>query len=234
MGNISDEERSFAVVLKSCRHAAGLTQKDVAEASGLSTSYIALIEAGERNPPRQQTVERLARACNVNEAFLVRIAKHGGTGLPPILRRGTDDCLGQEADYDINSVNGKMLHALIEILSKNAPELSYAQIFQKLAGLSLWWRFFTICHHENLTRTEILNSGEKLLIQEKLAELEHLDSWLLPSKFPASYERDVLSDTNSTADDTSVEKGRSIKDFEESGAAYLEAMKKLTKLRSPK
>lgn len=165
----------FATTLKNCRLKAGLTQKEVAERADLSTSYIALLEAGKRSTPRRNVVKRLANACNINEAFFVRTAKDFIN--VPLLFTCWDGCNSSPDSAALEMANDTLMAALVKIIECNAPELDYAQIFHKVSGLSLWWKFFIVCLYENTRGEVIISPHEKLHIQEKIAELEKLERW---------------------------------------------------------
>lgn len=57
---------TFASRLRTLREAAGLTQAELAEASGVGQSAISLIEAGKRPAPGWDTVVKLAKALKVD------------------------------------------------------------------------------------------------------------------------------------------------------------------------
>ena len=58
------------VKIRELRRAAGLTQKELAEAAGLSTNFIGYVERGVRKPSLD-TLERIAQALGValNDLF---------------------------------------------------------------------------------------------------------------------------------------------------------------------
>lgn len=55
-------KRTFADILKRAREDAGLTQEQLANRSGLSRVYIALLETGKRSEPSIQVVETFGKA----------------------------------------------------------------------------------------------------------------------------------------------------------------------------
>src|SRR5437660_451021 len=57
----------FGRLLRHYRHAAGLTQQDLAERAGLASRAISDLERGARNRPYRDTVIRLADALGVPE-----------------------------------------------------------------------------------------------------------------------------------------------------------------------
>lgn len=70
--------------MASLRHAAGLTQKDLAEAVGITQANIAFWELSDK-PPRSDVLPKLARALGVSVAALLgeedpapRVARHPG------------------------------------------------------------------------------------------------------------------------------------------------------------
>jgi transcriptional regulator with XRE-family HTH domain/tetratricopeptide (TPR) repeat protein len=66
-GNVTNEGiRSFAALLKAYRGAAGLTQEELAERSGLSVHAVSQLERGVRRNPRASTIEFLAEALKLN------------------------------------------------------------------------------------------------------------------------------------------------------------------------
>lgn len=67
--------------LVEARRAAGLTQEDLAEASGYSVAYVSLLERGARNPP-VLTLANLARALGVTSAQLVAGLPDPGSPAP--------------------------------------------------------------------------------------------------------------------------------------------------------
>lgn len=60
----------FGAHLKYLRDAKGLTQRQVAEAAGISNPYLAQLERGQRNPPSREILTRLARVYHVSEQKL--------------------------------------------------------------------------------------------------------------------------------------------------------------------
>ena len=71
------------------RRARGLTQAELAEASGVERSHLAKIERGEVNEPRPDTLRRLAEALGVDVMHLLYgEASIGVLGMPEGLVRG--------------------------------------------------------------------------------------------------------------------------------------------------
>lgn len=63
----------YGRALRTCRAIRGWQQEDVAEHSGLSASYVSLIEAGKR-APSPKAVSKLARGLGVPEPLLTLLA----------------------------------------------------------------------------------------------------------------------------------------------------------------
>jgi transcriptional regulator with XRE-family HTH domain len=61
---------NLAKAVRTARAARGLSQKQLAELSGLDPSYVSLLEAGKRNPS-VSIVESIARAMGVPSAVLM-------------------------------------------------------------------------------------------------------------------------------------------------------------------
>ncbi len=75
---------TFATLLRHFRIAAGLTQEDLAQRSGLTTRGIRRLETGDRKTPRQETVRLLSAALGLNTAdatTLHRAARPGSATL---------------------------------------------------------------------------------------------------------------------------------------------------------
>jgi transcriptional regulator with XRE-family HTH domain len=61
----------FARNVRRLRSKKGLSQKALAEAIGISVSYVSMLERGERSPPLE-TIEKMARALRVPPATLLQ------------------------------------------------------------------------------------------------------------------------------------------------------------------
>jgi transcriptional regulator with XRE-family HTH domain len=76
---------AFPAALRKVREAAGISQRGLARASGLTPAYISLLEGGRRTPERS-AVERLATALRLDEAgqaaLLVAAGYAAGGGAP--------------------------------------------------------------------------------------------------------------------------------------------------------
>lgn len=74
----SDDQSTFAALLRAWRERAGLTQEELAERAALSADAIGLLERGERRRPQRYTVDRLATALaltDVERARFVAVAR---------------------------------------------------------------------------------------------------------------------------------------------------------------
>ena len=67
----------FAMALSSARAAAGLTQEELADRSGLSVRAIRNLETGRTERPRRQSVRLLADALGVPSGYLASPARPG-------------------------------------------------------------------------------------------------------------------------------------------------------------
>ena len=66
------EHLVFGDLLRQYRNAAGLTQEDLAEHSGLSVDTISLLERGEHRRPHRYTMRSLADALGLSESDRIR------------------------------------------------------------------------------------------------------------------------------------------------------------------
>jgi transcriptional regulator with XRE-family HTH domain len=64
----------FAVAILQCRKNSDMSQESLAERSGLSTSYISLLERGQRNLT-VLVAARIAEACEIRLSELVVLAE---------------------------------------------------------------------------------------------------------------------------------------------------------------
>jgi transcriptional regulator with XRE-family HTH domain len=62
--------KSFAVNMKKARQQRQLSQEALAHRVGLCTSYVSMLERGQRSPPLD-TIESIARALNVQPQQLL-------------------------------------------------------------------------------------------------------------------------------------------------------------------
>ena len=88
-----------------CRKQRGLTQSELADRAGLSTSYLSLLEQNKRKDPTLSTIQKLAIALGVPSGILFFLAadKTELSGLEPELQE-------------------KLAYAALNLL--NAPESS--------------------------------------------------------------------------------------------------------------
>ncbi len=70
MKPLSNKELRFAKTLKKARNEAGLTQEQLADKANLSTTYIGLLETGQRRPSLK-TLEKLARILGIKTRDLI-------------------------------------------------------------------------------------------------------------------------------------------------------------------
>lgn len=63
----------FGTALRSLRRAAGLTQRELADGSGLDFSYISKIENGRLSPPAADTIMVLCRVLKVQPEDLLAL-----------------------------------------------------------------------------------------------------------------------------------------------------------------
>jgi transcriptional regulator with XRE-family HTH domain len=63
---------TLARVVRHARLAAEMTQEALAEASGLSRTYVSKVEGGEMSNPRLETLVALARALGITAGDLFR------------------------------------------------------------------------------------------------------------------------------------------------------------------
>ena len=66
------EHLIFGDLLRQHRNAAGLTQEDLAERSGLSVDTISLLERGEHRRPHRYTMQSLADALGLSRSDRIR------------------------------------------------------------------------------------------------------------------------------------------------------------------
>jgi transcriptional regulator with XRE-family HTH domain len=74
MSPLEPQNPVIGKTIKSLREEAGLTQEELAHASGLNTSEISNLERGRRNP-RWETMKRLANGLRVSCADMVARAE---------------------------------------------------------------------------------------------------------------------------------------------------------------
>ena len=76
MANKDQKTNRFGNAVRKARIAAGLTQEDLADRSGLDRSYIGGVERGERNPTLS-VIERIAESLGVSLAELFSYSAKG-------------------------------------------------------------------------------------------------------------------------------------------------------------
>ena len=69
--------RMFSLAISQCRSQSALSQEGLAERTGLSTSYISLLERGQRNLTIL-TAAKIAAACNLKLSEFVLLAESVG------------------------------------------------------------------------------------------------------------------------------------------------------------
>jgi transcriptional regulator with XRE-family HTH domain len=103
---MDDLRETFARNIRENRRKSGLTQAQLAEKAKVSTHYIALIELA-RNIPKVETIERLAKALNIDiyELFIVPLSPTKEmqkfqeviiTGIKDIVKKAVDEAFEQE------------------------------------------------------------------------------------------------------------------------------------------
>ncbi len=68
---------NFSLNLRAARLRRGLTQGSLAAKSGISVSYVSMLERGSRSPPLE-TIEAIADALAVAPLALLQQARRGG------------------------------------------------------------------------------------------------------------------------------------------------------------
>src|SRR5438094_3140033 len=76
-----EEPRSFGILLRGYRLAAGLSQEALAERAGLSARAVSDLERGARRAPYPDTLRRLADALGLADAARTHLAA-GARGAP--------------------------------------------------------------------------------------------------------------------------------------------------------
>ncbi len=122
------EQLVFGDLLRQHRNAAGLTQEDLAERTGLSPDAISLLERGERRRPHRYTVQSLAEALGLSQLERVRFetatrppatrtTAHGArpTDLPSQLT----PFIGRERE--VEEVRHRLLHPEVRLLTLTGP-----------------------------------------------------------------------------------------------------------------
>ena len=122
------EHVAFGDLLRRHRSAAGLTQEDLAERTGLSPDAISLLERGERRRPHRYTVQSLAEALDLSQ--LERIRFETATR-PPATRATAHEArltelplqltpfIGRERE--VEEVRQRLLHPDVRLLTLTGP-----------------------------------------------------------------------------------------------------------------
>jgi predicted ATPase/DNA-binding XRE family transcriptional regulator len=122
------EHLIFGDLLRQHRNAAGLTQEDLAERTGLSPDAISLLERGERRRPHRYTVQSLAEALGLSQLERVRFetatrppatrtAAHGAR--PTELPSQLTPLIGRERG--VEEVRHRLLHPEVRLLTLTGP-----------------------------------------------------------------------------------------------------------------
>jgi transcriptional regulator with XRE-family HTH domain len=74
---------SLGQAIRTIRLAAGLSQKEVAEAAGIDPSYLSMIESGRRKDPGTRIISRLAQVLEVSLDELAAAAGYLAEVEPP-------------------------------------------------------------------------------------------------------------------------------------------------------
>ncbi len=101
----------FAKVLKQYRLKAGLKQLDLAEKSGVTGSYICLLEVGKRPPPSDEVAMRMEKALGIEPKTLVKLAHYIKT--PPDVR--------EEMDVERVYVKGRIAASEGKVVLRHIP-----------------------------------------------------------------------------------------------------------------
>ena len=76
MKRVKDKSNRFGQAVREARIAAGLTQEELADRSGLDRSYIGGVERGERNPTLT-VIEKIAEGFDITLAELFSYSAKG-------------------------------------------------------------------------------------------------------------------------------------------------------------
>jgi predicted ATPase/DNA-binding XRE family transcriptional regulator len=105
-------EPVFGDLLRRLRDAAGLTQEELAERSGLTSVDISLLERGERRKPQSYTVQKLAEALQLSPADRAQFeaaARRGGRARSPFAagRPSAEKTLPDNLPIELTSLIGR-------------------------------------------------------------------------------------------------------------------------------
>jgi predicted ATPase/DNA-binding XRE family transcriptional regulator len=132
MGNGKDE-RTFGVLLREYRQAAGLTQEALAERAGLGTRSIQHLERGE-SQPQHDTAQRLAIALALTEA---QRARFEALAQPSPRRRGTGAGDGASHAAEAAPWSGSAHNLPLQLTSFIGRERELAEVARLLGGMRL-------------------------------------------------------------------------------------------------
>ena len=122
------EHLAFSDLLRKYRNAAGLTQGDLAERSGLSVDTISLLERGEHRRPHRYTMQSLADALALSQSDRIRFEKSArGPAVrttaqvvqPADLPSQLTSFIGREREVD--EVKHRLLHRDVRLLTLTGP-----------------------------------------------------------------------------------------------------------------
>lgn len=104
--------QSFGTAFRTIRKSKGLNQDEVAERSGLSTSYISDVERGVANP-KLDTVESLAKGIDVKAIELFDFEKRNIN--PEIIKSKMIESIQNESDENVTDLYHKIMNIFTEI-----------------------------------------------------------------------------------------------------------------------
>ena len=122
------EHSVFGDLLRQHRNAAGLTQEDLAERSGLSTDTISLLERGKHRRPHRFTLQSLAEALGLSQDERIRFE---AAARIPLVRTSTPGTqitnlpsqltpfIGRERELE--AVRHSLLHPDVRLLTLTGP-----------------------------------------------------------------------------------------------------------------
>jgi SOS-response transcriptional repressor LexA len=119
MNDASPDPAPFAATLRAVRARMDLSQAEVAKRAGLTASYLSMLESRRKPPPSDAVVKRLARALDLEPAFLLEIAHLERT--PEDIRRrmaGLRRSLETEKEVTRKVLRGPFLEMLWHFLSR--------------------------------------------------------------------------------------------------------------------
>src|ERR1043165_5443015 len=93
---MNDDVGEFAALLRACRRAAGLSQDELAELSGLNTRTISNMERGRTRAPYRNSLHRLADALRLRDEARAEFIAAAGRRLAPTANPGGRSSAGQD------------------------------------------------------------------------------------------------------------------------------------------